>query len=188
MKRKLFFGSIAIVLIAFALQTYFAFHPSRAFISHSPTNRWHAVDCTVSGFRDVSYHFRAHDFRSSPLKPILIGDLNWQGEYYSGDIFWSRDGSVAAASIHFHPDDRWAFACAYDFRERRAIRSTSSLLDDSTTRSMRRSAFYWSRGMAIIESRCQATKRYKPCRNPAGAACRPLGHPRKRAPFRPPEL
>lgn len=97
------------------------------------------MDCIVGGFHDVSYYFRAHDLRASPFQPIRVGDLYWQDKYFSGDIFWSRDGTVAAASIVFYSGERQAFACAYDFREHRAIRSGSigSPLDDSKDREIR---------------------------------------------------
>jgi hypothetical protein len=133
MKQMLLLGMPVLLALVFTWHVYAAFHPSRAFISQSPANRWWSIDCTVGGSRDVSYDFRAHDFRVGPFQPILVGDLDWQGQYFSGDLFWSRDGTVAAASIIYYSGERQVFACAYDFREHRIIRSGSigSLLDDS---------------------------------------------------------
>jgi|GEM_PF-2125980 len=139
MKRKLVFLLLGVVLAGFSVRVYCAFHPSRAFKSHSPTDPWRTVDCIVTGFRSVSYDFRAYDLRVSPFEPILIGDLYWEGKYSTGDLFWSRDGTVAVASIVYPTGQRWAFACAYDFREHRAIRSSDSgsALDDSKDQEIR---------------------------------------------------
>ena len=81
----------------------------------------------------MSYDFRVHDLRASPFQPLFVGDLYWQDRYFPGHLFWSRDGTVAAASIVLMPTERQALACAYDFRAHRAIRSgfIGSVLDDA---------------------------------------------------------
>ena len=61
----------------------------------------------------------------SPFRPLPIRDLYWNGRYFPGGLFWSRDGTVAAASIIDSSSKQQIFACAYDFREHRAIQSGS---------------------------------------------------------------
>ena len=47
----------------------------------------------------------------------------WEDLYGTGDLYWSRDGTVAAATILLR-DHRFVFAAAYDFPSHRAIRSS----------------------------------------------------------------
>ena len=161
MKRKLLYAALHIAVIAFGIRVYLAFHPWRAFVSHSPVGNHIAFQEL-----DLSYHFRAHDLRASPFHPLVIGDLYWEHRYFSGSLFWSRDGSIAhfapdkghvrpggpaaitepdenafaAASIISYSDRSEALACAYDFHERRAIRtgSVGSPLDAAADAEIRR--------------------------------------------------
>ena len=117
------FGALALAMALLGVvYVYQEFHPSDAFISRSTANPHWAVDCTLSGFRDVGYDFRVHDFHASPFSPLYIADLFWEDLYDSGDLYWSRDGTVAAATILLH-DHREVFAAAYDFSSHRAVRS-----------------------------------------------------------------
>ena len=133
MKQKLLFALTALAALALGTPVYFAFHPSRGFVSHSPTTRVWAVDCKVGGFTDLTYHFRAHDLRVSFFEPLLIADLFWKGKYTPGGLFWSRDGTVAAASVVYDDNRGEAFAGAYNFREHRIVHAdlTGSPLNDS---------------------------------------------------------
>jgi hypothetical protein len=113
---------VAVALAVAASYIYPQFHPRHAFISRSPANSHWAVDCVISGFHDVGYDFRVHDFVASPFHPLYIADLMWEGLYDTGDLYWSRDGTVAAATILLR-DQRSVFAAAYDFSLHRAIQS-----------------------------------------------------------------
>jgi hypothetical protein len=124
MKRKMLYIVLLVVITAVCIRIHLDFHSLRRFVSYSPVDS-HVVDCVPDGLADICYHFRAHDLRASPFRPIIIADLYWEHRYFSGSLYWSRDGSVAAASIISYADGSEALACAYDFREHRAIRSGS---------------------------------------------------------------
>ena len=123
---------VALAALALGTCNYVSFHPSRGFVSHSPTSRLWAIDCKVGGFRELNYVFRVHDLPVTLFEPLPITDLDWQGRYFPSGLFWSRDGTVAAASVVYNDSKGEAFACAYDFREHRAIRVdlTGSPFDD----------------------------------------------------------
>jgi hypothetical protein len=108
-----------------SLSIYTAFHPSDAFVSDSPTGQKNRIDCVKEGFSNISYYFRAHDLQASLLEPIDIGDLFLEGRYFPGHLYWSRDGTVAAASVISSRGDQEALSYAYDFREHRALRPSA---------------------------------------------------------------
>ena len=122
MKRKRLLIGAAVIPLLIGIYIYVQFHPNHAFISRSTANPHWAVDCVTSGFRDIGYDFRVHDFIASPFGPLYIADLMWEDLYRTGDLYWSRDGSVAAATILLK-DHRSVFAAAYDFSSHQAIRS-----------------------------------------------------------------
>lgn len=116
-------GVAAIALMP--ISAYLRFHPSHAFISRSSANEHWAVDCVAAGgFRHTDYDFRVHDFRASPWGPIYVGDLLWKG-YEPGALYWSRDGTVAAATLVTEKDRREIFFLAYDFEAHRIISHVS---------------------------------------------------------------
>jgi hypothetical protein len=116
---------IAFFLIGFGAFTYWRFHDPTAWISRSPTHPNWAVDLVGTGFVDVGQDFRVHDLRASLTKPYHVCDLYWEDRHWPRDLYWSRDGSVAAITVGFHGHPGVLFACAYDFREHQALRSGS---------------------------------------------------------------
>jgi len=113
-------GAAAIAFMP--ISAYLRFHPSHAFISRSPANEWWAVDCfSWEGFRDAGYDFRVHDLRANLWGPIHVGDLLREG-YEPGSLYWSGDGTVAAATLVTEKDRREIFFLAYDFKVHRIIR------------------------------------------------------------------
>jgi hypothetical protein len=122
--RKWLVSLFLLGLTLCAYSTWFEYYPSNAFISRSPENPYKVVDCVKTGFNEISIDFRIHDLRASPLKPITIGDLFLQGSYYPGHIFWSRDGTVAAASVISESEQQEWMAVAYDFTNHRSIVSS----------------------------------------------------------------
>jgi hypothetical protein len=84
-KRKILYAVLLVAVLAFGIRVYLAFHPSRAFVSRSPVGS-RVVDCIPGSFVDLSYHFRAHDLRASPLRPVVIADLYWEQRYLSGSL------------------------------------------------------------------------------------------------------
>ncbi len=123
-------GAAAIAMIP--IVAYLRFHPAHAFISRSPANKRWAVDCvSVAGFRSVDYDFRVHDFRASLWGPIYVGDLFSKGKYEPGNLHWSLDGTVAAATIVIEEDRREIFSIVYDFKTHRIVSHATEDMQDT---------------------------------------------------------
>jgi hypothetical protein len=124
-KRKLIRRALWIVVLlalAYGNMVYRRFHDRQAWIERSPANpRW-AVDCIGTGFLDLGFDFRVHDLRTSLLRPIRVCDLYWEDLYMPNQLYWSKDGTVAAITVSFSGDGV-LYGCAYDFREHRSYRT-----------------------------------------------------------------
>jgi hypothetical protein len=134
-KLKIAIGLLIVVIavVALSLRDNTAFNNPHAFLSRSPTNAQWAADFIVErDFRSMSYDFRVHDRAVSPRKPFRVGDLYWESRYSPGNLLWSRDGTIAAASIFRDGSQVEVLACAYDFVTHQALRTPLNPPSDDT--------------------------------------------------------
>ena len=118
---KLSVVAAIIAILALSINTKSKFNPSNAFISRDPAGSVNTVHFALESGRKPYYCFYAHDLKVKSNAPISVDDLSIDNLYYPGHLIWSRDGTLAVASVIIQKTNTEILKSAYDFKSHTSI-------------------------------------------------------------------